>query len=213
MEPKPRILTIMDMLSILLIVAATVVVLFYTPIESYMGNVQKVFYFHVATGWVGMLAFLVAVASGIKYLQTGEKKWDIRGLAGIELGLVFSIINIASGSIWARPIWNTWWTWDPRLVTATIVVLVYFAYFMLRHSIEDEGRQARFGAIYAIVGFVSVPLSFLSIRFFRTIHPVLIGSADPSTIGAFNMIPEMRVSLFFSLFVFTIIGISLFWHR
>ena len=109
-----------------------------------MGNVQKVFYFHVAAGWVGMLGFLVAAGAGIFYLAKGDRKWDIIGLSAVEIGMAFAFINIVTGSIWARPIWNTWWTWDPRLTTATIMELIYAAYLMLRAGIEDPNHQAAF---------------------------------------------------------------------
>jgi len=132
---------------------------------------------------------------------------------GLEIGLVFTFANIVSGSIWARPIWNTWWTWDPRLVTASIMELIYIAYLLLRQGVEDPARRARFGAVYGIVGFISVPITFLSIRIFRTIHPVVIGSGEPSATGSFNMVPEMRVAFFFSLFTFTLIYVTLLWHR
>ena len=82
--------------------------------EAVMGLVQKVFYFHVSAGWVGMLGFLVAAAAGIFYLRTKNQKWDRVGTAGVEIGLVFMLVCIMTGAIWARPIWNTWWTWDPR---------------------------------------------------------------------------------------------------
>ena len=130
----------------------SVMVFFYAPLEAVMGEVQSVFYFHVATGWVGMLGFLVAGVAGVVYLLSSERKWDVVGLAAVEIGLVFMFIAIITGSIWARPIWNTWWTWDPRLTTATIMELVYAAYLMLRQGIEDPDRRARFGAVYAIVG-------------------------------------------------------------
>jgi heme exporter protein C len=178
-----------------------------------MGLVQKVFYFHVAAGWVGMLGFLAAAIAGIFYLRTAQRRWDIIGLAAVEIGMVFAFINIVSGSIWARPIWNTWWTWDPRLTTATIMELIYFAYLMLRAGIEDPERRARFGAVYAIVGFISVPLTFLSARLFRTIHPVVIGTGDPSSQGAFDMTPKMLQTFLFSLFSFSFVFADLLWHR
>jgi heme exporter protein C len=154
-------------------------VFFYAPMEAVMGQVQRVFYFHVAAGWVGMLSFLVAAVAGIAYLAHQKEQVGYRrpGLGGDRHGVCF--INIVTGSIWARPIWNTWWTWDPRLTTATIMELIYAAYLMLRQGIEDPDRRARFGAVYAIMGFVSVPLTFFSIRLFRTIHPVVIGSNQP----------------------------------
>ena len=213
MKPTPIALKIMSWLSLVLIAIATYMTIDWAPMERTMGDVQRVFYFHVATGWVGMIGFLLAVFSGIMYLRSSDMKWDIIGLAGIEIGLVFSLVNIVTGAIWARPIWNTWWTWDPRLVTAAIMELVYIAYVMLRQGIEEPERRARFGAIYAIVGFVSVPLSFLSIRIWRTIHPVVIGSGDAAAEGTFDMTADMRTAFFFSLATFTVFGVTLLWHR
>ena len=213
MKPQPLVLKIMNWVSGILLAVATYLVVIWAPTEAVMGHVQRVFYFHVSTGWVGAMGFLLAVFSGIMYLIKSDLKWDIIGLAGVEVGLVFSFINIVTGSIWARPIWNTWWTWDPRLVTATIMELVYLAYLMLRQGLDNPERRARFSAIYAILGFVSVPISFLSIRIWRTIHPVVVGSSDPGASGTFDMTPNMQVAFFFSLFTFTVFGITLLWHR
>jgi len=209
----PKALKVLNWITSALFVVALYLVLFYAPRETVMGDVQRVFYFHVAAGWVGGLAFLVtAIASGV-YLTRGDHRWDQVALASVEIGLVFTFANIVSGSVWARPIWNTWWTWDPRLVTASIMELVYIAYLLLRQGVEDPDRRARFGAVYGIVGFISVPITFLSIRIFRTIHPVVIGSGDLSATGSFNMVPEMRVAFFFSLFTFTFIYATFLWHR
>ncbi len=213
MEPKPRMLSILDTVTGILFVIAVVMVFFYAPLEAVMGQVQRVFYFHVATAWVGMLGFMVAAVAGVVYLRKGERKWDIVGLAAVEISLVFFFIAIVTGSIWARPVWNAWWTWDPRLTTATIVELVYAAYIMLRQGIEDPDRRARFGAVYAILGFISVPLTFLSIRIFRTIHPVVIGGSDPGAEGSFDMTPPMLQTFLFSLFTFSFVFADLLWHR
>jgi len=213
MDTKPRFLSVLDFITAVLFVVAVGMVFFYAPTEAVMGNVQKVFYFHVATAWVGMLGFMAAMVVGIIYLRTQNMKWDIAGLAAIEISLVFFFITIILGSIWARPIWNTWWTWDPRLTTATIVELIYAAYLMLRQGIEDPERRARFGAVYAILGSVSIPLTFLSIRLLRTIHPVVIGDSDPTAEGGFDMTPKMSLTFFFSLFTFSIMFVDLYWHR
>jgi heme exporter protein C len=213
MDSKPRLLTILDVVSVVMLVIATGMVFFYAPIEAVMGLVQKVFYFHVAFAWTGMLSFLVAAVVGIAYLRSHDTKWDIAGLASVELGMVLMLIAIITGSIWARPIWNTWWTWDPRLTTVTIMELIYAAYLMLRQGIEDPERRARFGAVYAIIGFISVPLTFFSIRIFRTIHPVVVGGADPNATGSFDMTPRMLQTFLFSLFTFTVIFFDLLWHR
>jgi heme exporter protein C len=213
MESRPRLLSILDVVTVILLVAATGMVFFYAPEEAVMGQVQRVFYFHVAAGWVGMLGFLVAAVAGIVYLRSGRHNWDIVGLSAVEIGMIFAFINIVTGSIWARPIWNTWWTWDPRLTTATIMELIYAAYLMLRQGIEDADRRARFGAVYAIVGFLSVPLTFFSARLFRTIHPVVIGTNQPGAEGSFDMTPRMLQTFLFSLLTFTFIFTDLLWHR
>ncbi len=137
-------------------------------------------------------------------------KWDIVSVATIEISVVFFFITIVLGSIWARPTWNTWWNWDPRLTTAAITELVYVAYFMLRAGIEDPERRARFGAVYALLGGLSAPITFMVIRLFRSIHPVVIGTvrANPC-----RSLADMKVAFFFALFAFTVIFIDLFWNR
>ena len=213
MDTRPRLLTLLDTVSIILFVVAVLMVFFYAPLEATMGQVQRVFYFHVATAWVGMLGFMVAAVVGVMYLRTGNRHWDIVGLAAIEISLVFFLITIVTGSIWARPAWNTWWTWDPRLTSAAIVELVYAAYWMLRQGIEDPDKRARFGAVYAVIGFLSVPITFMSIRLLRTIHPVVVGGSDAAAQGGFSMTPAMRLTFFFSLIVYSILFVALLWHR
>jgi heme exporter protein C len=213
MLEKPRLLTALDILSALMILIAAGLVFFYAPVEQLMGQVQKVFYFHVATAWVGMLGFMAAGVAGVQYLRTENEKWDIAGLGSVEISLVFFMVAIIMGSIWARPIWNTWWTWDPRLTTAAIVELIYAAYLLLRSGLDDPGKRARFSAIYAIFGFFSVPITFISIRIVRTIHPVVIGGAEAASQGGFNMDAPMKTAFFFSLAAFSVFFIDLLWHR
>ena len=213
MLEKPRLLTWLDILSGLMILIAAGLVFFYAPVEQLMGQVQKVFYFHVATAWVGMLGFMAAGVAGVQYLRTENEKWDIAGLGSVEISLVFFMVAIIMGSIWARPIWNTWWTWDPRLTTAAIVELIYAAYLLLRSGLDDPGKRARFSAIYAIFGFFSVPLTFISIRLLRTIHPVVIGGAEAASQGGFNMDAPMKTAFFFSLAAFSVFFVDLLWHR
>jgi heme exporter protein C len=213
MDKPPRSLQILNVVTALLLLAATALVFLYAPREATMGEVQRIFYFHVPAAWVSMLAFGVTFVAGIAYLRGGDRKWDRLGRSSVEIGLVFTVMATASGSIWARPAWNTWWTWDPRLVTYTIMALLYVAYLMLRQSIEDPDRQMRFAAVYGILAFVSVPITFLSIRWWRTIHPVVIGSGSPTAEGGFDMTAPMRVTFFFSLFTFTLFYVALLWNR
>ena len=213
MNKPPTVLKIMDICAAIAILAATGMVLFYAPVEKVMGAVQKLFYFHVSVGWVGMLAFLAAAVCGFFFLRSGDFRWDVAGVAAVEIGVIFVTACIITGSLWAKPIWNTYWTWDPRLTTAAILVFIYIAYFLLRQGVDDPDKKARFAAVYAIIGFVSVPLTFISIRLFRTIHPVVIGSSDPAASGMFDMTYPMRVTFFVSLAAFSLLFIVLFWHR
>lgn len=213
MKTKPTALKALDIFSLILLAVATYLALVFAPTERVMGEVQRVFYFHVATAWVGLLGFVAAGVTGIIYLRTQDLKWDLVEQAAVEISLVFFFITIILGSIWARPIWNTWWTWDPRLTSASIVELIYLAYLMLRQGIDDPDRRARFGAVYTLVGAISVPITFVSIRLFRTIHPVVIGNESSAAEGGFAMTGDMKIAFFFALFAFTIIFIDLFWNR
>ncbi len=213
MESKPLTLKILDGISVILLIVAAYLALFYAPKELVMGNVQRVFYFHIGTAWTALLGFILAALFSVVFLINKDLKWDRYQVAAVEVSLVFFLITIVLGSIWARPAWNTWWTWDPRLTTAAVTELIYIAYFMLRQGIDDPDRRARFGAVYALIGGISAPITFFAIRLFRTIHPVVIAGGNPAAQGSFNMTPRMEVAFFFGLFAFTIIFIDLFWNR
>jgi len=213
METKPRLLNVLDWVSLVLFVIATGMVFFYAPTEAIMGQVQRVFYFHVATAWVGLLGFIAAGLAGIGYLRTNNLKWDNASLAAVEISLIFFAVAIVMGSIWARPSWGTYWTWEPRLTTATVTELIYAAYLLLRQGLEDPERRARFSAVYTILGCISVPITFVSIRLFRTIHPVVIGNADAAAQGGFSMTPAMFQTMMFSVVTFSVIFVALLWHR
>jgi heme exporter protein C len=210
MTPKPGLLKILDYLSVIVLAIATYLALVFAPTELVMGDVQRVFYFHIGTAWVGLLGFVLAAVFGVTYLVSKDIKWDIVSVATIEISVVFFFITIVLGSVWARPAWNTWWNWDPRLTTAAITELVYVAYFMLRAGLEDPERRARFGAVYALLGGLSAPITFMVIRLFRSIHPVVIGTGQGETLP---LSPDMKVAFFFALFAFTVIFIDLFWNR
>jgi heme exporter protein C len=213
MNPQPITLKALNIVSGLLFLTALGMVFLYAPLEVTMNYVQKIFYFHIATGWVGMLGFLAAAVAGVIYLVKHDQKWDIIELAAVEISLVFFFITIVAGSIWARPTWGAYWTWEPRLTTAAILEMIYVAYLLLRQGIDDPDRRARFSAVYTLIGAISVPITFMSIRLFRTIHPVIIGTNTSATTGAFDMTSKMLVTMFFALVTFSVIFVTLFWHR
>ena len=213
MSSQPRALIVLNAVSALLLAASYYMSLVYAPLEAVMGAVQRVFYFHVATAWVGMMGFVVAAVAGVIYLWKKDLKWDEISLAAVEISLVFFFIAIVLGSIWARPIWGTWWTWEPRLTTAAILEMIYLAYLLLRQGIEEPEKRARFGAVYTLLGGISVPVTFVSIRIFRTIHPVVVGGANAEAQGGFSMAPAMLQTMLFAIFAFSVIFVTIFWHR
>lgn len=213
MQSKPVTLKLLDVVSIIALGISTYLALVFAPKELVMGDVQRVFYFHVGTAWTALMGFVLAAVFSVTYLVSKNLKWDRLQVAAIEVSLVFFLITIVLGSIWARPAWNTWWTWDPRLTTAAITELIYIAYFMLRQGIDDPERRARFGAVYALIGGLSAPITFFAIRLYRTIHPVVIGGNNAEAEGGFAMSADMRTAFFFALIAFTIIFIDLFWNR
>jgi heme exporter protein C len=213
MNPHPKALTFLTILSAVLFLGALGMVFLFAPLEALMNYVQKVFYFHISNAWVGMLGFIVAAVAGVIYLVKKDLKWDNVEQAAVEISLVFFLIAIVTGSIWAKPSWGTYWTWDARLTTAAILELIYLAYLLLRQGIEDPERRARFSAVYTLVGAVSIPITFLSIRIWQTIHPVIIGGAGSGSQGSFGMTPSMLMTMFFCLGTFSVIFVTLLWYR
>ena len=181
MPQASRKLMLLNVATVALMAIAVGLVFLYAPRERVMGEVQRIFYFHVPSAWVGFLAFFVALCMSIAFLRTDDLRWDKVSAASVEVGLVFTVMAIVSGSIWARPAWNTWWTWDPRLTTYTILALIYVAYLMLRQGVEDP------------------------IRRWRTIHPVIIGTETATSVGGFDMTTPMLQVFLFSLFAFTVL--------
>jgi heme exporter protein C len=164
--------------SALVVIAALGMVFLYAPREVTMGDVQRIFYFHVASAWVGFFGFFVTFLAGIGYLVTGRRRWDIVGLSSVEAGLTFITMTVVTGALWAKPVWGTYWTWEPRLTISAVQLLIYVAYGMLRASIENSDQKARFAAVYGIVAFVTVPLSWFAIRWWRTIHPDILTGGE-----------------------------------
>jgi heme exporter protein C len=174
---------------------------------------QHIFYIHMGMNMAAGLGYLVTFIASVVYLLTGRRIWDMIAVSSVELGVVFGTAVLTTGSIWAKPTWNTWWTWDPRLTTAAIVWLIYIAYLMLRGALENPARRARFAAVYGIFAFTSVPLTFMSIRWWRTIHPVVMGGGTPDAQGGFSLGPSIRLTMFVSMIAFAIVFAALLAHR
>jgi len=214
---NPRLDRAIRVMNIAAVVAMTIAIgaiFLFAPVEVTMGNVQRLFYFHVGSAWVGAVVFGVALVCGLLYLRRPNRTYDAVSLASVEVGLVFLSMAIVGGSFWGKPAWNTWWLWSPRLTLVTVAWLVYAAYFMLRGAIEDDQKRARYAAVYAIVSFVTIILTYVSIRIFRDIHPVVFGGTTEAAAGAAEGLQEfngldsarMGITLLISVISFSILG-------
>jgi heme exporter protein C len=205
MRLNTRLVLALNWLSAGSLIAALVLVFLYAPTEAAMGDVQRIFYFHVPSAWVGFLAFFVTLVAGVSYLRSRQRHWDLLGASSAEIGLVFTAMAVITGSLWAKPTWNAWWPWaqEPRLVLVTILLLVYLAYFVLRSFVDEEEQRARFAAVYGILAFASVPFTFLSVRVWQRLHPVVFGQRGAS------LSPRMLSVFMFCLFAFTVLYLAL----
>ncbi len=165
----------------------------YAQTEVNMGLVYRIFFFHLGAVAAGFVAILLVAIAGIAYLRTNSRAWDRIAEASAEIGVVFTVIALLMGSIWAKPIWGVWWTWDPRLTSYLILLLIYVAYLMLRASARDDPRVARFSAVFGILGALNVPIVILSARIWRGISPVLFQESAQGF--AFGLTPEMVQTL------------------
>lgn len=138
-------------------------------------NNFKIFYFHLPIAISAYVAFAIVFISSILYLRKKEQKWDMLSISAAEVGVVFAFLTLVSGSIWGKSAWNAYWvSWDVRLNTSLILFLIYLAYLMIRQAVEETEKRARLSAVFGIVGFISVPISFLSVRFYSKMHPCVV---------------------------------------
>jgi heme exporter protein C len=219
-ERAPRLLLILTVVTILGVLFGLYMGFVRAGTDIDQGNIQRIFYIHMPSFFGAFLAFGVAVVGGIMYLRTRNTKWDTLSLAGVEIGIGLAIVNLVTGSIWARPIWNTWWNWDPRLTADAIMILTYAAYLMLRNGIENPDTRRRFAAVYGILAFVSVLLVLIIPRVVETtIHPVVIGPTFTGTEmsqGGFELqaTPGVSAALGINFIVWMFfVPITLLWYR
>jgi heme exporter protein C len=149
------------------------------PIDPGQGagdaNNFKIFYFHLPIAISAYVSFFIVFITSILYLRKKEQKWDIVSLAAAEVGVVFALLTLISGSIWGKSAWDAYWvSWDVRLNTSLILFLIYISYLMIRQAVEEPEKRARLSAVFGIIGFISVPISFLSVRFYSRLHPCVV---------------------------------------
>jgi heme exporter protein C len=154
------------------------------PREATQGNVQRIMYLHVPSIWVAYLAFGIVLVASIAYLWRRAETADRIAHASAEVGVLFTGLAIASGAIWGRPTWGTWWTWDARLTSVAILFVMYLGYLLLRGMIEDRERAARYCAVLGIVAALDIPLVHFSVYWWRTLHqPPSLLKPGPATMS------------------------------
>ncbi|MGH3665442.1 MAG: cytochrome c biogenesis protein CcsA [Egibacteraceae bacterium] len=172
------------------------------PPDAVQGQAQRLMYVHVPAAWVAYVAFAVVLVASVAYLVRRDLRWDRRAQAAAELGVGLTALAIALGSIWGRPVWGVWWTWDPRLVTTVVLLLVYVGYLAVRGLSSDPHASARRAAAVGIAGFVNVPIVHFSVVWWRTLHqpPTVLRPEGPGV----AIEPVMLAALLTGLVAFTL---------
>ncbi|NUO89506.1 MAG: cytochrome c biogenesis protein CcsA [Nonomuraea sp.] len=151
--------------------AVTVVMgLLVVPPDATQGDVQRLMYVHVPAAWLAFMSFGTVFVASIAYLRTGRIQWDRIAVASAEIGVQFCALTLVLGSLWGQPVWGTWWTWDPRLTTTAVLLLIYVGYLALRRVADSPTRRARWSAVIGIVGFLDVPIVHMSVVWWRSLH-------------------------------------------
>jgi heme exporter protein C len=179
-------------------------VFFWVPTDVNEGPVQRIFYVHVPTALIAYVAFGMVLIGSIAYLKTHNRRWDSFAHASAEVGVLFTGCNIVSGMLWGKPEWGTYWTWDPRLTTTFVMLLIYVGYLLFRAMASDPTRGARLAAVIGIVGFVNVPLVHYSVDWWNGLHPnmTLINLSGPQSLPASMLITMLwMTAVFGGLFV------------
>jgi heme exporter protein C len=175
------------------------------PPEHYMGEVQRIMYVHVPTAWNAMLALTFAFICALMSLFRADWKWDSRMEAAIEMGIVLSFLLCVQGSIWAKPTWGVWWDWDPRLTTTAVLLFAFLGIYTLRKFVDDPVKRATWSAAATIVAYVDVPIVYLSVKWWNSLHQM---QSSPATVSKDFYLP-LRLNAFGILFLM----IGLIWIR
>lgn len=182
--------------------------LVWSPPDVYQHDAMRIMYVHVPTVMLAYLAFVIVLAGSILYLWKRDLRWDRLAASACELGVLFTALTLAAGSIWAKPIWGVWWTWDPRLTTTAILFVIYVGYLMLRALQSDPLARARQSAVIGIVGFLDIPIVHMSVQWWRSLHQgPTFGLRDPT------LDDRMEVALLVNMLGFTLLFLFLLGQR
>jgi len=179
--------------------------LFVVPADGMQGDIQRLMYVHVPAAWLAFLSFFIVFLMSVLYLIQRDLRWDRVAQSSAEIGVVFTVLTLALGSMWGKPTWGVWWTWDPRLTTTAIMLAIYVGYLAIRSFADDPDKRARWAAIVGIIGFANVPIVYLSVIWWRTLHQP---PSSPRSVS-----PEILWTLLFNVAAFTVIYVYLMMRR
>jgi heme exporter protein C len=150
-----------------------------SPPDRDMGHLQKIMYVHVPAAWSAFICFFVVLVASLRYLWRRDERSDLLAASAAEVGTVFTALTLVLGSIWGRPTWGVWWTWDARLTSTAVLLVIFAGYLALRAFAEDPERRARWSAAVGVLGALNVPIVYMSVKWWRTLHQT---QSSPSTV-------------------------------
>ena len=205
MTSKSGLANVLGIVALALLLVGSFVGLFVVPADSMQGDIQRLMYVHVPAAWLAFLSFFVVFLMSVLYLIQRDLRWDRVAQSSAEIGVVFTVLTLALGSMWGKPTWGVWWAWDSRLTTTAIMLAIYVGYLAIRSFADDPDKRARWAAIVGIIGFANVPIVYLSVIWWRTLHQP---PSSPRSVS-----PEILWTLMFNLAAFTLVYIYLMMRR
>ncbi len=197
-------------LSALLMALSLYMIFMWAPTEQNLGVSQRIFYFHVPLGWLGMVSIVIVAFASIMHLLTGRERWDSLAHSTAEVGLIAATLIIVTGSIWAKPVWGVWWTWDAKLTTTLILWFIYVGYLMVKAYAPAGSQGRRFASVVALIGAIDAPIIYFATVWWRTAHPELnIGPLAES--GGLDS--RMALTFLVSLVAFTVLYVYVLIER
>ena len=200
-SPPPRTGAVWAFVGIGAVIAAQAYAIATSPADRDMGHLQKIMYVHVPAAWMTFLAFFVVLVFSARYLWKGRENDDLLAAAAAEVGATFNGLTLLLGMIWGRPAWGVWWVWDARLTSTLVLFLIFVGYLALRAFVDDAEQRARWSAAVGAIGAINVPIVYMSVTWWRTLHqpPSSPATLDPAyTLGLrLNAIAFLLVMVYF----------------
>ena len=175
----PRASALLGLVALAAIATAQTLGFTTSPPDRDMGHLQKIMYVHVPAAWNAFLCFAIVLVASLHYLWLRRERSDLLAASAAEVGTVFTALTLVLGSIWGRPTWGVWWTWDPRLTSTAVLLVIFAGYLALRGFVDDPDRRARWSAAVGVLGALNVPIVYMSVQWWRTLHQPL---SSPSTV-------------------------------